>query len=272
LDLDYPASCPNLLSGYIHINSNDTFKQDCVLSCTSLCLYVIRGRGTTKIVDQGQVNWSKGDLLVVPYQTQPLEHLAQEDTAFYYVHDGPLLKYLQAIPSEKAFPAIIFREKFLKDKVESIREKAGNENVNRLGALIGNPKTSETKTLTQTLWALLNLLPANSKQKPHRHNSVALNLVISAPKGKCYTLIGDELDEDSKIKSPTRLDWESGAAFTTPLGMWHSHHNDSEDEDAWTLPVQDAGLSLHQGLYDLRFADEEWKYLKDNHAIKSIVY
>ncbi len=71
-------------------------------------------------------------------------------------------------------------------------------------------------------------------------------MVISAPKGKCYTLIGDELDEDGKIKSPTRLDWESGATFTTPLGMWHSHHNDSEDEDAWNLPVQDGGLSLHQ--------------------------
>jgi len=71
-------------------------------------------------------------------------------------------------------------------------------------------------------------------------------LVISAPKGKCYTLIGDELGEDGKIKSPIRLDWESGAAFTTPLGMWHSHHNESEEEDAWILPVQDAGLSLHQ--------------------------
>ncbi len=71
-------------------------------------------------------------------------------------------------------------------------------------------------------------------------------MVILAPKGKCYTLIGDELDEDGKIKSPKRADWESGAAFTTPLGMWHSHHNESEEEDAWILPVQDAGLSLHQ--------------------------
>lgn len=79
-----------------------------------------------------------------------------------------------------------------------------------------------------------------------RHNAVALDLVISAPKDKCYTLIGDELDEDGKIKSPKRLDWHTGQAFTTPLGLWHSHHNESENEDAWILPVQDAGLSLHQ--------------------------
>jgi len=31
--------------------------------------------------------------------------------------------------------------------------------------------------------------------------------------------------------------------------MWHSHHNESKDEDAWILPVQDAGLSLHQVKY-----------------------
>ncbi|CAF1182696.1 unnamed protein product [Adineta steineri] len=272
LGLDYPASCPNLLCGYIHINSNESFKQDCVLSCTSLCLYVIRGHGKTKLFDEGVVNWSKGDLLVVPYQLQSLEHFANEDSVFYYVHDGPLVKYLRVVPSEKAFSTTVFREKVLKDKVESIREKPGSEHANRLGTLIGNPSTSETKTLTHTLWALLNVLPANSMQKPHRHNAVALDLVTYAPKGKCYTLIGDDLDEDGKIKSPKRLDWETGASFTTPLGMWHSHHNESEDEDAWILPVQDAGLSLHQGLYDIRFADEEWKYIKDKHAIKSIIY
>ncbi|CAF1377271.1 unnamed protein product [Rotaria sordida] len=142
LGLDYPASCPNLLSGYIHINPDDSFKQDCVLTCTSLCF----------------------------------------------------------------------------------------------------------------------------------HNAVALDLVTYAPKGKCYTLIGDELNEDGSIRSPTRLDWESGGSFTTPLGMWHSHHNESEDEDAWILPVQDAGLALHQGLYDIRFAEEEWKHVKDEHAIKGIIY
>ena len=78
------------------------------------------------------------------------------------------------------------------------------------------------------------------------HNAVALDLVTYAPKEKCYTLIGYDLNEDGTIRSPTRLEWESGSAFTTPLGMWHSHHNESTDEDAWILPVQDAGLSLHQ--------------------------
>lgn len=33
----------------------------------------------------------------------------------------------------------------------------------------------------------------------------------------------------------------TGGSFVTPPGWWHSHHNDS-DEDAWVLPMQDAGL------------------------------
>ncbi|CAF3704630.1 unnamed protein product [Rotaria sp. Silwood1] len=243
LGLDYPASCPNLLAGFIHIKPNDSFKQDSILTCTPLCLYVIRGCGTTKIADEGQVDWSEDDLLVVPYQTQALNHFAHEDTAFYYVHDEPLLKYLRAKPAEKAFTTTIFRSHVLREKVESIREKPGSEHANRLGTLIGNPDISETKSLTHTLWALMNVLPANSLQKPHRHNAVALDLVTYAPKGKCYTLIGYDLNEDGTIRSPTRLEWKSGSAFTTPLGMWHSHHNESTDEDAWILPMQDAGLS-----------------------------
>ena len=162
LGLDYPASCPNLLAGYIHVKANDIFEQDCVLCCTSLCLYVIRGHGTTKIFDEGAVAWSRGDVLVIPYQTRALEHSVIEDTVFYYV------KYLRVTPSSKAFSTTVFREKLLKDKVESIREKPGSEHANRLGTLIGNPETSETKSLTHTLWALLNVLPANSMQKPHR--------------------------------------------------------------------------------------------------------
>ncbi|CAF0975321.1 unnamed protein product [Rotaria sordida] len=97
--LDYPANCSNLLSDYIYINQNDSFKQDCFLSCSSLCLCVIHGHGTTKIFDEGYVNWLKDDLLIIPYQIQPLD----------------IRKIFVLI--------IIFRENVLKTKVENIQEK-----------------------------------------------------------------------------------------------------------------------------------------------------
>ena len=53
-----------------------------------------------------------------------------------------------------------------------------------------------------------------------------------------------------------RAVWETGAMFVTPPGWWHSHHNEST-EDAYVLPVQDAGLYTHQRTLDIRFAEEE---------------
>lgn len=37
----------------------------------------------------------------------------------------------------------------------------------------------------------------------------------------------------------------------TPPGWWHSHHNTST-EDAWVLPLQDAGLYTYQRTLDIR--------------------
>ncbi|CAF3607228.1 unnamed protein product, partial [Rotaria sp. Silwood2] len=93
LGLDYPANCPNLLSGYIYINPNNPFRQDYVLSWLFLCLYVIDGHETTKIFDKAYVNWSKGDLLVIPYQIQRLEHFILDETTFHYAQGRILLKY-----------------------------------------------------------------------------------------------------------------------------------------------------------------------------------
>ena len=61
----------------------------------------------------------------------------------------------------------------------------------RLGILLGNKTTADsTKTLTHTLWALLNTIPAGDAQRPHRHNSVALDLCVSAEVGdKVYAVV-----------------------------------------------------------------------------------
>ena len=106
--------------------------------------------------------------------------------------------------------------------------------------------------------SLLNIIPPNTVQKPHKHNSVALDLCVCAPNNGVYTLMGPELDEDGNVKDPIRCEWESGSVFVTPPGWWHSHHNES-DKIAWVLPIQDAGLFTHQRTLDIRFADDEIK-------------
>ena len=96
------------------------------------------------------------------------------------------------------------------------------------------------------MWALYNELPPNTIQKPHKHNSVALDLCVKCSDSEnIYTLIGDELDENGNIVNPKKVFWREGCMFITPPGLWHSHNNVGNTY-AYVLPIQDAGLLLYQ--------------------------
>merc|ERR1712151_423305 len=79
--------------------------------------------------------------------------------------------------------------------------------------------------------------------------------------GEVYTLLGPSLDAEGHISNPTKAVWESGGAFVTPPGWWHSHHNTGHST-AWVLPMQDAGLLTHQRTLDIRFSSEEQRRLQ----------
>jgi gentisate 1,2-dioxygenase len=65
-------------------------------------------------------------------------------------------------------------------------------------------------------------------------------------------MIGESVDAQGRIVDGRRMDWKPGAAFTTPPGWWHSHHNESK-QNALVLPVQDAGLHTWLRTLDIRF-------------------
>ena len=62
---------------------------------------------------------------------------------------------------------------------------------------------------------MLGILPAGAVQRPHRHQSIALDFVVACQPG-CYTLIGNELDENGMIRNGHQEDCEAGTAFVTP--------------------------------------------------------
>jgi gentisate 1,2-dioxygenase len=133
---------------------------------------------------------------------------------------------------------------------------------NRRGILLGNSATPQTKTLTPTLWSLLNSIDGNATQHPHKHNSVALDLAVDGGNGGLvYSLLGKELDANGSIVDSIKVPWQSGGVFVTPPGWWHSHHNEG-DRTAWVLPIQDAGLYTHQRTLDIRFVEDEAERLQ----------
>ena len=98
---------------------------------------------------------------------------------------------------------------------------------------------------------MLGVLPAGHVQRPHRHQSIALDLIVDCGPG-CYTLVGNDIEPDGTIVDPVQVEWEPGGAFVTPPGLWHSHHNES-GSPAHLLPVQDAGLHTYLRTLDIRF-------------------
>lgn len=263
---DTACTAPNLMASFLRINVGDGIGTQ-VPNATSQAFYVIRGSGKTRLrSEEGEdktISWNTGDLFCVPVTRNEMIHLCTSAeshgaAALYWIHDEPLCNYLGVTPNVKKFEPTLYKKKDMLSKVEEIKHETGDcHKKNRLGVLLGNAKCAQTKTLTHVLWSLLNSIPANTVQRPHRHNSVALDLCVSAKPG-VYTLMGKEIDSNGFIIDPIRCDWVPGSAFITPPGWWHSHHNESDDV-AWVLPVQDAGLYTHQRTLDIRFVDDELK-------------
>lgn len=250
LKLNYKATTPNLLAGFLNINKNETFVIEKEYICSSQLFYFIEGSGSIELPNIK--SFDKGDLITCSYY-ENLTLTCKEYTKIYWVCDYPLLQYMGLYPYKEIIPPTIYKRNIMELYLAKICNDKDNYNKNRNGILLGNTITEEwgTKTLTHILWALLNKIPANSVQKPHKHNSVALDYCVYA-KGDVYTIMGKNVNSDGIIENPIKVYWQTGWTFTTPPGWWHSHINNSS-EDAIVLPVQDAGLYTYQRTLDIQF-------------------
>ena len=242
------ATSPALLANFLRIRAGEQI--DTSPNATSQLYYVLYGRGFAAVNGQ-LVKFEKGDFLTLPAGTHSVFYAATE-TAMYWVHDEPLLRYLGAEATQPRFRATKFRRSDAVAKLEEIASRPGANDKSRVSVLLANANQEQTLTITHVLWAMFGVLPPNQVQRPHRHQSVALDLILDAPPTGCYTLLGTRLDECGDIVNPTRVDWRVGCAFTTPPGMWHAHYNET-GEPAHLIPVQDAGLQTHLRSLDIKF-------------------
>jgi gentisate 1,2-dioxygenase len=243
-----PATSPALLASFVSIAAGDDLETAPLATCE--LYYVVRGQGRSAI-GSDVVGWSAGDFFTLPGGSTTNHH-ADEDALFYWVTDEPLLRYLGVAPTHPRFGITRWDGRDALAELTAVATDPRAENANRVSILLAHKDFSQTLTATHTLWAMLGLLPVGANQRPHRHQSVALDLITDCQPG-CYSLVGARIDEHGDIIRPTRIDWEPGGAFVTPPGMWHSHHNGS-GAPAHLIPVQDAGLHTYLRSLDIRFA------------------
>ena len=243
------ATSPALLANFIRIKAGEKIATE--PNATSQLYYAIEGRGIA-VVNGRLVRWEKGDFLTLPAASRATFH-ADSEASFYWVHDEPLLRYLGAVAVKPQFQATKFARAEAMAKLDEIAGQPGANDRSRVSVLLNNAAQDQTLTITHVLWAMLGVLPAGKTQPAHRHQSVALDLILDAEPGGCYSLLGEELDERGEIVDPVRVDWEAGGAFVTPPGMWHAHCNES-GSPAHLIPIQDAGLQTYLRSLDIRFS------------------
>ncbi len=247
-----PATSPALLASFATVRAGEELVTEPV--ATSELYVVMKGAGTTELTgdDGGRaVAWSEGDVFVLPSGCRSV-HRARADATFYWVTDEPLLRYLGVAPVERRLRPTMFPAARTAEELAEVAADPAAARRNRVSILLNNADQPQTLTATHVLWAMVGLLPVDAVQKPHRHQSVALDLILDCQPG-CYTLVGPRLADDGTIVDAQRVDWEPGGAFVTPPGWWHAHHNSSGAE-AHLLPVQDAGLHTHLRTLDIRFS------------------
>lgn len=248
LNSSAPATSPNLAAAFIRIVPDETIQTQ--VNATSELYYVIRGKGTSTR-NNSEISWKKGDFFVVPGGMECL-HKAREDSALYWVSDAPLLAYLGVTISEERFSPTLYNAEECAEQLRKIAEDPAAPDRNRVSVLLGNKNFPQTMTATHTIWAMFGLLKKDTVQPPHRHNSVALDLILDCKPG-CYTLVSRTIDSAGNLVNPIRQDWKPNSAFVTPPYFWHSHHNES-GEDARLIPIQDAGLQTYMRTLNIEFA------------------
>ncbi|MPR00846.1 cupin [Pseudomonas sp. MAFF 212408] len=248
LGCEGPVTGPGLCANFIRLNAGEALNLH--PNATSQVFYVIAGAGT---VVQGEhaIEWSAGCFIALPGLLQA-RFRATQDARLYYVHDEPLLRYLGVTRSTDRFLPTLYPAALANLKLREAADDPRAQDRSRISILLGNRNFPQTRTVTHVLWAMYGILPAGSIQKPHRHQSIALDFIIDCPTG-CYSLVGTELDAQGQIHNPVRVDWSPGLAFVTPPGYWHAHFNES-DKEAFLIPIQDAGLQTYLRALDIRFS------------------
>jgi len=249
---------PNLEAYYIVFGKTDLMEQDSK-NASSHVFYVLKGSGCTMFGEK-EVRWKKGDVFTFPYGPDEFKHYGYNvETILFYVNDAPLLKYLNCIPNKPRFKHTFYSDEEIKKRIYTYNNEEGAKNRNRNGVLLSNYQfeNESLNTLTHSLWSLMNYIGPNTKQNPHKHNSIAIDLCTELneeSENKVYTLMSKTINENNELVDPIKIFWKKNYTFTTPPGWWHSHHNESEHE-AWVFPIQDAGLHTYMRSLDIQFVE-----------------
>jgi gentisate 1,2-dioxygenase len=233
LGLAYPATTPLILSRYATIRAGETLGT--AFRASTELYHVIRGAGATAFGEAGEapLAWEAGDSFCLPGGGEA-RHRATADAVLWVTTNEPQLAFEGLEPPRPGaapvrpavYPMAEVRRRLLDVYLDPRGAAMPGKSIN-----FGNAAIEASRTTTPTFTLALNSLLPGEAQRGHRHNAVAVTLVLAGD--GAYSLIDG-----------ARVDWERYAVMITPPAAFHSHHNEGRDL-ALFLIVQDGGLYYH---------------------------
>ena len=235
-----PATSPLLLASYARIRAGESLPTDHLAS--AVVYYVIRGNGSTKTSGES-VQWNAGDVFLLPGGAAV--HTANVDAVLWVVSNQPHLTFENVrLPdaTEASTSPVHYPAADIERQMDLIYEVGSNDAIAGLALVFSSEQHQDCRNVVPIFTLALNSLPPGGAQRAHKHNAVAVSLVVQG--AGCYSMI------DGK-----RKDWSEWATTVTPPGSIHSHHNDG-DQQARFLIVQDGGLYYHARAMGFEFAED----------------
>lgn len=237
----FPATTPLILARYARIRAGESLATD--LAASGVIAYVIAGSGSTASGGES-IEWRPGDTIVLPGGAPHRHRAGATDAVLWIVTNEPQLAFEHLRPpAQGAAPTDIvhFPAEEIDRQIELIYRVGRSEAIAGSALIFSSERQEAIRNVLPTLTVAMNSLPPGRAQRAHRHNSVAVSLVIQGE--GCYSIVDGR-----------RKDWSQWATTVTPAGAVHSHHNGG-GRTAMFLIVQDGGIYCHTRALGFEFAD-----------------
>jgi gentisate 1,2-dioxygenase len=231
LALDFPATTPLILARYARIRAGERLGTR--FAASGQIYYAIAGGGETTWGDEA-IAWDEGDAFCLPGSAAAVHRAGPRDCVLWVVTNEPALAFERAeppAPGAAPIEAVHFPADEIRRHLDGILRMPPTPAMPGKAVNLGSQTLERQRTVMPSFTLALNSLPPGEAQRAHRHNAVAVTLVVQGE--RCYSMIDG-----------ARVDWHRHAAMITPPGELHSHHNEG-DELALFLIVQDGGLYYH---------------------------
>ncbi len=234
LGTEWPATTPLMLARYGRVRARDSLASRFYASAEMY--YVISGAGESRN-RQDAIRWRAGDVFCFPGGEKTVHTAGEENALLWCVTNEPLLAFDGLAP--RADARLVAPVHYLAEDIDANLARTQAAEAAKGGASNGNGvfMFSSTGCVERrrlpfpSLTLAMNSLAPGNAQRPHRHNAVALTLVLEAE--ACHSLIDG-----------ARHDWLEHAALITPPGQMHSHYNQG-GKLARLLIAQDSGMHYY---------------------------